>query len=80
MKRNIPSEEAIRKGIIGKSMGGVNYKVIISAIGKQYYNAYEVQREMESCEPGEVLKPGQLLAIRKAKNIEEALRDAINYG
>jgi hypothetical protein len=79
-KNSIPSEKAIQKGIIGKSMAGVNYKAIVSRIGEQYYNAFEVQREMESAEPGELLKPGQLLAIRQAKNFIEALRDAINYG
>lgn len=79
MKKNgIPKDEEIRKGIIGYSMGGVNHKVIISAIGKKYYTAYEVQREMESAERGKVLKPGQFLAIRKAKNFKEALNDANN--
>ena len=78
-KSTIPNEEEIRKGIIGKSMGGVNYKVIISRIEEKYYTAFEVQREMESCEPGKVLKPGDLFGVRKQKDHISALRIAIKH-
>jgi hypothetical protein len=85
MKKNIPKDEEIRKGVIGKSMGGTNFKAFISVIGGKYYTGYEVQKEMKSLDTGESFKqlveiPGQLVEIREAKNFGEALRDTMNYG
>ena len=79
MKKSIPNGEDIRKGIIGYSMGGVNYKAFISVIRGKHYIGYEAQKEMKSLERGESLKPGQLLEIRERKNLKEASVDAMNY-
>ncbi len=82
-KKSIPKDEAIRKGIIGHSMGGVNWKAIVSGVEGKYYTAHvEVLplKPGESLRPGELFKQGQLVEVKEAKDFKEALKDAMTYG
>jgi hypothetical protein len=84
MKKNIPKDEAIRKGIIGYSLGGTNYKAFVSAIGGKHYIGYfEVRHEIGLAPEGgfcHSLKPGELSEVKEVKNFKQALRDVVSYG
>jgi hypothetical protein len=78
MSKNI-SEEMIRAGIIGKSMGGAHFKAFISVVEGCFFTGYEVQKEMRGFKSGEVLKPGDFLEVEEKPTFREAMRDVMPF-
>ncbi len=78
MKKRMPTEEEIRKGIIGKSMAGVKYRGFISKVRGKYYTGYEVIKGSDFNDGKEEWKPGQLVDIERARSLKSALAKMIH--